>query len=519
MVKTRSSQNNSQGKSTESSLVKTATQPTKIKHKQLPQSTKIKRKQLPIANSPAIGSLTTKSPATDSFMTGSLTSGSLATSPPVTNSPPTSSLMTSSPTTNLPASQSISHVNNSNWIIAQNVENLWQQKDIVGGSKGKSTSKRVLQEVTNANTEKRSRLEVNDNINEINQEEVIEYPSNVTIGQTTSNPNKSSRFFEGNSKLTSMRKKDVLTITPDQFQEAIAMEVKKAINKNVNKPKVKGFTISKLKQECQMPDNQWPEICIDLLVHQVHKDQFPPHVRLMYDYVVGKILEKYNYSLETNNELFKITYIKCRQQFPLNRSHMKEHLVKKFPILFPEISFNNVTQLPLPSDAKKTAVEIANRQRDLIEPLGHQYRFLFEYDDIHQRTGRKFHSKWIINAIGLLFTGEKARFPNAMQVKEITVPLLATVIMLLEYLITAHGRRNMTESEMRPRYRAWIVKIKEFLAANPDGIDWDFLLSKSQKVESSMNLTIEYDDDDILQILPETVNMDIPDDIPYYKLQ
>jgi len=110
---------------------------------------------------------------------------------------------------------------------------------------------------------------------------------------------------------------------------------------------------------------------------------------------------------------------------------MKEHLIKKLPILFPEISFDNVTQPPLDPDVKKSAVEIANWQRVLIEPLGQQYRFLFEYDDMQQKTGRKFHSKWITNAIGLLFTGERARFPNAMRGKEITVPLLATVIMLV----------------------------------------------------------------------------------------
>ena len=55
---------------------------------------------------------------------------------------------------------------------------------------------------------------------------------------------------------------------------------------------------------------------------------------------------------------------------------MKEHLIKKLPILFPEISFDNVTQPPLDPDVKKSAVEIANRQRVLIEPLGQQYRFL-----------------------------------------------------------------------------------------------------------------------------------------------
>jgi len=59
-----------------------------------------------------------------------------------------------------------------------------------------------------------------------------------------------------------------------------------------------------------MPDNQWPEICVDLLVYQVHNDQFPPHVGPKHDVVVGKILEKYNYSPETNIELFKLTYTK-----------------------------------------------------------------------------------------------------------------------------------------------------------------------------------------------------------------
>jgi len=49
-----------------------------------------------------------------------------------------------------------------------------------------STSKRVLQEVTNTtNTEKRSRLEADGNINEENNEDEIvdnEHPSYITIG-------------------------------------------------------------------------------------------------------------------------------------------------------------------------------------------------------------------------------------------------------------------------------------------------------------------------------------------------
>jgi hypothetical protein len=141
--------------------------------------------------------------------------------------------------------------------------------------------------------------------------------------------------------------------------------------------------------------------------------------------------------------------LQFRQGLLLNRGHLKEALIKKIDSLFSDLTFNINIPPPPPGyrqmsikerrEANKAITkEIASQQRATIMHLEAQQIYIYECDAKTQKYINKFHSTYIINAIGILFTGANARISSVMDSthEQLSVPLLAVVCTLVRANIT-----------------------------------------------------------------------------------
>jgi hypothetical protein len=110
-----------------------------------------------------------------------------------------------------------------------------------------------------------------------------------------------------------------------------------------------------------------------------------------------------------------------RHEMTLNRSHMREKILDNIEKVFGDLEF------PVTSRKQKSWKTDGN----VIKHLAKDKEFIYQVDKDGFMV-RKFHSEYIINTIGLLFTGPSARLPYVMKDnKSLTVPLLATVCTLV----------------------------------------------------------------------------------------
>jgi len=75
--------------------------------------------------------------------------------------------------------------------------------------------------------------------------------------------------------------------------------------------------------------------------------------------------------------------------------------------------------------------QIALQHHETIKHLAARKSFIYQYDAQKQMLIKKFHGPYIVNTIAVLFTGPDARIPAAMEEKQLSTPLLATVCTLV----------------------------------------------------------------------------------------
>jgi len=117
-----------------------------------------------------------------------------------------------------------------------------------------------------------------------------------------------------------------------------------------------------------------------------------------------------------------ILFSQLRHELTLNRSHMREKLLDNIEKVFSNLSFPT---------ARNSTQKTSKADGNVIKHLAEDKEFIYSVDSDGYLV-RKFHSEYIINTIGILFTGNGVRLPHAMRDNEqLTVPLLATVCTLV----------------------------------------------------------------------------------------